>query len=182
LRSQVEHLKLRDPELMGPPHLQEDEDTRELEERVARMAGKEAGLFCASGTLVRLQSVPSSSVSSRSPNSLPQSNQLAIRTHLTLATPANVVTDSRAHVHVSEAGGISFHSQAPVHSVFCANGHHMTTEEVLDLCVVDEDVHCSMTRLVCVENTLSGSACSSGCSLSRSPGGPTDTPVPARAQ
>ncbi|KPV74289.1 uncharacterized protein RHOBADRAFT_16035, partial [Rhodotorula graminis WP1] len=113
----------------------EDEDTRELEERVAQMAGKEAGLFCVSGTL---------------------SNQLAIRTHLTLATPANVVTDSRAHVHVSEAGGISFHSQAPVHSVFCASGHHMTTEEVLDQCVVEEDVHCSMTRLVCVENTLSG--------------------------
>jgi len=32
---------------------QEDEDTRELEERVAQMAGKEAGLFCVSGTLVR---------------------------------------------------------------------------------------------------------------------------------
>jgi len=43
----------------------------------------------------------------------------------------------------------------------------MTTEEVLDQCVVEEDVHCSMTRLVCVENTLSGSASRPSTSRSR---------------
>ncbi|GAA5820963.1 hypothetical protein JCM3770_006150 [Rhodotorula araucariae] len=120
---------------LGDSVYEEDEDTAELEKRVAQLAGKEAGLFCVSGTL---------------------SNQLAIRSHLTHATPVNVVTDARAHVHLSEAGGIAFHSQASTHTVYCRSGHHMTTEEVLVNCVFEEDVHSSMTQLVCVENTLSG--------------------------
>lgn len=33
--------------------VQEDPDTIELERTVAALAGKEAGLFCASGTMVR---------------------------------------------------------------------------------------------------------------------------------
>lgn len=37
-------------------HSQEDEDTLELEQRIAEMAGKEAALFCVSGTMVRLPS------------------------------------------------------------------------------------------------------------------------------
>lgn len=56
-----------------------------------------------------------------------------------------------------EAGGIASHSMASVNSVFAANGHHMTVEEVLDNCTLGEDIHTAPTKLVCVENTLSGS-------------------------
>ncbi|BGP01512.1 hypothetical protein NBRC10513v2_005154 [Rhodotorula toruloides] len=112
----------------------EDEDTIELEQRIAEMAGKEAALFCVSGTMT---------------------NQLAIRTHLH-QPPYSVVTDHRAHVHISEAGGIAFHSLATTNAVYPRDGHHMTVEEVLDECVVDDDIHVAPTKLVCVENTLSG--------------------------
>lgn len=87
---------------------------------------------------------------------LPQTNQLGIRTHL-WQPPYSVVTDSRAHVHMLEAGGIASHSMASVNSVFAANGHHMTVEEVLDNCTLGDDIHTAPTKLVCVENTLSGS-------------------------
>ncbi|GAA5843453.1 hypothetical protein JCM11251_001413 [Rhodosporidiobolus azoricus] len=112
----------------------EDQDTLDLQDMVAKMAGKEAALFCVSGTMT---------------------NQLAIRAHLS-APPCSVVTDSRAHVHRSEAGGIAFHSGATTYTVQAANGHHMTTEEVLQEVCVGDDVHGAPTGLVCVENTLSG--------------------------
>jgi threonine aldolase len=51
---------------------------------VASLAGKEAGMFCCSGT---------------------QSNQLAIRTHL-VQPPYSVLCDKRAHVNSYEAGGL----------------------------------------------------------------------------
>ncbi|GAA5888578.1 hypothetical protein JCM6882_009003 [Rhodosporidiobolus microsporus] len=112
----------------------EDEDTLELQERVAKMAGKEAALFCASGTMT---------------------NQLAVRAHLT-APPHSIVLDSRAHIHRSEAGGVAFHSAATTYPVAAANGHHVAAEEVLGELVAGDDVHGAPTRLVCVENTLSG--------------------------
>lgn len=119
---------------MGDSVYGEDEDTRALEEWIAELTGMEAALFCASGTMT---------------------NQLGIRTHL-WQPPYSVVTDSRAHVHMLEAGGIASHSMASVNSVFAANGHHMTVEEVLDNCTLGEDIHTAPTKLVCVENTLSG--------------------------
>ncbi|GAA5991142.1 hypothetical protein JCM10908_006558 [Rhodotorula pacifica] len=119
---------------MGDSVYGEDEDTRALEEWVAELTGMEAALFCASGTMT---------------------NQLGIRTHL-WQPPYSVVTDSRAHVHKLEAGGIASHSFATVNSVHAENGHHMTVEEVLDNCTLGEDIHTAPTKLVCVENTLSG--------------------------
>ncbi|GAA5963782.1 hypothetical protein JCM8115_006326, partial [Rhodotorula mucilaginosa] len=119
---------------MGDSVYGEDEDTRALEEWIAELTGMEAALFCASGTMT---------------------NQLGIRTHL-WQPPYSVVTDSRAHVHMLEAGGIASHSMASVNSVFAANGHHMTVEEVLDNCTLGDDIHTAPTKLVCVENTLSG--------------------------
>ncbi|GAA5987207.1 hypothetical protein JCM11641_006060 [Rhodosporidiobolus odoratus] len=112
----------------------EDEDTLEFQERIAKLAGKEAALFCASGTMT---------------------NQLAIRAHLH-QPPYSVVTDSRAHVHLNEAGGIAFHSSATTYPVMPENGHYMAVEEVLGACVIGDDVHGAPTRLVCVENTLNG--------------------------
>ncbi|BGP17744.1 hypothetical protein JCM10213v2_005786 [Rhodosporidiobolus nylandii] len=132
----------------GDAVYQEDEDTLALEARIAEMAGMEAALFCASGTMT---------------------NQLAIRCHLT-QPPYSVVTDSRAHVHLSEAGGIAFHSSATTYPVLPESGHHMTVEEVMGAAVLGEDIHGAPTRLVCVENTLNGMIYpqSELCSLSAS--------------
>ncbi|CEQ41260.1 SPOSA6832_02938, partial [Sporobolomyces salmonicolor] len=82
-------------------------------------------------------------------------NQLAIRTHLT-QPPHSIILDARSHVHLYEAGGVAFHSQATSHAVPPRNGHHLTLEEVLDNAVFGEDIHSAPTKLVALENTLSG--------------------------
>ncbi|RKO86469.1 pyridoxal phosphate-dependent transferase, partial [Blyttiomyces helicus] len=69
---------------VGDDVFEEDPSITAFQKRVADLAGHEAGMFCASGTM---------------------SNQLGIRTHL-LAPPYSVICDSLAHVHSSEAGGI----------------------------------------------------------------------------
>ncbi|GAA6050748.1 hypothetical protein JCM3770_006606 [Rhodotorula araucariae] len=112
----------------------EDQATNDLQDKIAKMAGKEAGLFCVSGTMT---------------------NQLAIRTHLT-QPPHSIILDARSHVHLYEAGGVAMHSQASSHAVPPRNGHHLTLEEVLDNAVFGEDIHSAPTKLVALENTLSG--------------------------
>lgn len=64
----------------GDDVYREDPTTIALEERVARLCGKEAGAFGQSGTMT---------------------NQLAIRTHLH-QPPHSVIVDYRAHVHKME--------------------------------------------------------------------------------
>ncbi|GAA5948945.1 hypothetical protein JCM3765_003962 [Sporobolomyces pararoseus] len=112
----------------------EDQATNDLQDRIAKLAGKEAGLFCVSGTMT---------------------NQLAIRTHL-VQPPHSIILDARSHVHLYEAGGVAMHSQASSHAVPPRNGHHLTLEEVLDNAVFGEDIHSAPTKLVSLENTLSG--------------------------
>ena len=94
------------------------------------------------------------------PRARPQTNQLAIRTHLT-QPPHSIILDARSHVHLYEAGGVAMHSQASSHAVPPRNGHHLTLEEVLDNAVFGEDIHSAPTKLVSLENTLSGSASAS---------------------
>lgn len=113
----------------------EDASTNALQDRVAKLTGKSAALFVSTGTL---------------------SNQLAIRTHLQ-QPPYSVLCDIRAHIHRYEAGGIAFHSQAQTHAIQPENGHHLVLEDdILPNLVEGEDVHEAPTRLVCLENTLSG--------------------------
>ena len=61
----------------------EDSTTRELEQHVAGLAGKEAGLFVTSGTM---------------------GNQVALRSLLT-QPPFGVLADHRSHIILYEAGG-----------------------------------------------------------------------------
>ncbi|KAK4705027.1 threonine aldolase, partial [Phenoliferia sp. Uapishka_3] len=112
----------------------EDQDTEDLQNHIAKLAGKEAGLFCVSGTMT---------------------NQLAIRTHLT-QPPHSVLLDARAHVHLYEAGGVAFHSQANSLAISPSNGHHLTLEDVEANLVRGDDIHSAPTRIVALENTLSG--------------------------
>ncbi|CDS10365.1 hypothetical protein LRAMOSA03041 [Lichtheimia ramosa] len=117
----------------GDDVFEEDRSTKELEEYVADLCGHEAGLFCASGTLT---------------------NQLGLRTHLS-HPPHSVVCDARSHVFLWEAGGIAFHSRASVSPVICENGIHVTAEEI-EGNLIDADIHTAPTRVVSLENTLSG--------------------------
>ncbi|KAF9583950.1 Threonine aldolase [Lunasporangiospora selenospora] len=121
----------------GDDVYEEDESVRSLEAYVARLTGHEAGLFCASGTMT---------------------NQLAFRASL-LTPPASILCDNRSHVYRHEAGGIASHSQATVYPVRANanNGHHLTVKDIAQEFVVDDrDVHMAPTRLISLENTLSG--------------------------
>ncbi|KAI8909152.1 pyridoxal phosphate-dependent transferase [Gorgonomyces haynaldii] len=118
---------------VGDDVFHEDPTVNALEERVAAMAGKEAGLFCASGTMT---------------------NQLAIRCHLQ-QPPYSVVIDHRAHVDQYEGCSIAFHTGARTISVK-PKGRFLTGSEVEQALVLDDDVHHAPTKLVCLENTLGG--------------------------
>ncbi|ORX56307.1 hypothetical protein DM01DRAFT_1334782 [Hesseltinella vesiculosa] len=112
---------------------EEDASVHELERHVAELCGHEASLFCASGTMT---------------------NQLGLRVHLT-QPPHSVVCDSRSHVHLWEAGGIAFHSRASVSPVIARNGTHVTASEI-EGNLIERDLHTAPTRVVSLENTLSG--------------------------
>lgn len=120
---------------VGDSVYDEDVDTIQLEEKVAKIAGKEAGLFCVSGTL---------------------SNQIALRTHL-VQPPHRILCDWRAHVYMHEAGGLATLSQAMVSPVCPSNGLYLTLEDVIaNFIPDDEDIHMAPTRVVSLENTIHG--------------------------
>nr|GAT47883.1 predicted protein [Mycena chlorophos] len=108
--------------------------TKALEDHVAKITGKEAGLFMPSGTA---------------------SNQIALRTHL-LQPPYSVICDHRAHIHKYEASGAAFHSGAAVLPLIPSNAHHLTVKDVKDNMILSSDVHFAPTEVVALENTLNG--------------------------
>lgn len=121
---------------LGDAVYNEDVATIELEKKVAKLAGKDAGLFCVSGTL---------------------SNQIAMRVNL-LQPPYSVMCDSRAHVFVHEAGGMAALLQAMSQVVAPKNGIYLTLEDdILPNFIPDDgEIHGAPTKLICLENTLHG--------------------------
>ncbi|KAG0277187.1 Threonine aldolase [Linnemannia exigua] len=121
----------------GDDVYEEDESVKSLEHHVATLAGHEAGLFCASGTMT---------------------NQLAFKASL-LTPPASILCDRRSHVYRYEAGGLASHSQTTVYPVqaITNHGHHITVQDLEREFVIDDgDVHMAPTRLISLENTLDG--------------------------
>ncbi|KAL9043101.1 MAG: hypothetical protein Q9214_003597, partial [Letrouitia sp. 1 TL-2023] len=113
----------------------EDPTTSSLEAFVADLTGKEAGLLVLSGTM---------------------GNQLAIRAHLA-QPPHSVLADHRSHILQYEAGGLCSLSGAYPIPVVPKNGHHLTLQDVQAHFVPEDgDIHKPPTRLISLENTLSG--------------------------
>ncbi|KAI5962393.1 GLY1 [Candida pseudojiufengensis] len=121
---------------LGDSVYNEDSKTKELEQKVAELTGKEAGLYCVSGTL---------------------SNQIAMRVNL-FQPPYSVLTDSKAHVYVDEAAGLSTLTQARPQPITPKNGIHLTLEDdILPNFIPDDgEIHSAPTKLICLENTLHG--------------------------
>ncbi|CAN3362727.1 low specificity L-threonine aldolase [Diutina catenulata] len=119
----------------GDSVYKEDEVTLKLEDKVAAMTGKDAALFCASGTM---------------------SNQLGLRVNL-VSPPHAVLCDYRAHVFLHEAAGLATLSQAMVHPVVPKNGVYLTVEDVAENYTADDgDIHAAPTKVISLENTLHG--------------------------
>lgn len=114
---------------------QEDPTTNNLETFMAKLTGKEAGLFVMSGTM---------------------GNQIAIRTHLQ-GPPHSVVADHRAHIIEWEAGGVASLSGALIKGAVPSAGRsYVTLEDVKKVTDLRDDVHGCPTKLISLENTLGG--------------------------
>ena len=122
---------------VGDDVFKQDPTVNKLEERVAKMFGKEAALFFPSGTMA---------------------NQTAIKLH---TQPGDqMICDKWAHVYNFEGGGAAFNS-----GVSCAliDGERgmFTAQQVKDLINAPDNFHLAKTSLVAIENTTNkgGGAC-----------------------
>ena len=114
----------------------EDPSINSLEKITAAMFGKEAGLFCPSGTMT---------------------NQIAIKTHTQAGD--EVICDELSHIYQYEGGGIAFNSGCSVKLLQGDRGR--LTPELILAGINAEDVHKPPTSLVSLENTVNrgGGSC-----------------------
>lgn len=113
---------------VGDDVFAEDPTVNLLQEKLADMFGKEAGLFCPSGTMT---------------------NQLAIGVH---TRPGDeVICDRLSHIYNYEGGGIARNSGASVRLIHGDQGR-FTVEQIQGE-VNPADSHYSRTSLVAVEDT-----------------------------
>ncbi len=122
---------------VGDDVFKHDPTVNKLQEKVARMFGKEDSLFFPSGTMA---------------------NQAAIKLH---TNPGDkMFCDKWAHVFNYEGGGAAFNSGVSSHLI---DGHRgMFTAEQLEKAISGRaDIHVPYSRLVCIENTTNkgGGAC-----------------------
>lgn len=115
----------------------EDVTVNALEQKAAAMFGKEAALFCPSGTMA---------------------NQIAIKAHS--STPGEIICDKLSHVYLYEVGGLAYHSGLSV-SLTHADRGLMSATDVLEHINPESDLHKAPTQLVVLENTMNkgGGAC-----------------------
>lgn len=114
---------------VGDDVFKEDPNVNQLEERTAKLFGKEAGVFCPSGTMT---------------------NQVAIKSH---TQPGDeLICDTHAHIYINEAGGIAFNSGVQVKLLQGDQGRLSAKQ-------IEESINppfdwLPRTTLVCLENTV----------------------------
>jgi len=122
---------------VGDDVYKEDPSVNELEEKLAKMFGKDQALFFPSGSMA---------------------NQAAIKLH---TQPAEqLICDKWAHVFNYEGGGVSFNSGVSCKLVDGARGM-ITAQQVEENINPPDFYHSPLTSLVCLENTTNkgGGAC-----------------------
>ncbi len=106
----------------------EEPTVNALEQKAAKLFGKEAGLYCPSGTMT---------------------NQIAIRVH---TQPGDeVLCDATAHIYNYEGGGIALNSGAQARLLQGERGR-ISAQQITESINPDYD-WLTRTRLVCIENT-----------------------------
>ncbi len=115
--------------VVGDDVFGEDPTVNALEERMARLFGHEAGLFCPSGTMT---------------------NQIAINAH---TRPGDeVICEEGAHIYRYEGGGTMANSGCSVKLIRGDRGR-FTAAQVQEAIGDPEDVHQARTRLVNIEDS-----------------------------
>ena len=121
---------------LGDDVFGEDPSVNRLESITAELFGKEAGLFCASGTMT---------------------NQIAIKVH---TQPGDeVICDKLSHIYQYEGGGIAFNSGCSVRLIEGDRGR--ITAEQVKVSINPTDIHKPLSTLVSLENTANrgGGSC-----------------------
>lgn len=113
---------------IGDDVFQEDPTVNELQEFVAAYFGKEAAVFCSSGT---------------------QTNQIAINVHV--KPGGEVICHEESHIYKYEGGGIAKNSGASVRLLPGSRGR--LTVETIQKAVNADDIHFPVTALVSLEDT-----------------------------
>lgn len=114
---------------VGDDVFNEDPTIIELEQKTSAMFGKEAAIFCPSGTMT---------------------NQIAMKAH---TRPGDeIICDQTAHVYNYEGGGIGFNSGCSVRLLQGDKGR-FTAGDVIENINSADDVHRPLSRLVVIENT-----------------------------
>lgn len=107
----------------------EDPTVNALEEKIAKLFGMEAAIFCPSGTMT---------------------NQIAIRLHT--GPQREVICHEHSHIYLYEGGGIMANSMASV-KLLSGNLGKITASQVA-ASINPDDVHAPETTLVSLENTM----------------------------
>jgi threonine aldolase len=107
----------------------EDPTVNELEKYATDLFGKEAALYCSSGT---------------------QTNQIAINVHV--KPGGEVICHKESHVYKYEGGGIARNSGASVR-LLDGNRGRISADDVKNWINPENDVHFPLTQLVSIEDT-----------------------------
>jgi threonine aldolase len=113
---------------VGDDVLGEDPTVNQLQDRMALLLGKEAGLFVPSGTMA---------------------NQVAIKAHI---QPGDeIIIDENAHIFYYECGAAAVISGGQFHCLAGERG--ILSVETIEAAIRPEDIHQPPTRLICLENS-----------------------------
>jgi threonine aldolase len=117
---------------MGDDVYDEDIEVNELQEYAANLLGKEAALFFPSGT---------------------QSNLTAMLSHCQRGDEALI--GKNYHTNVYEARGVSVLGGVGICPIETSDSGSMDVDDMLSE-IKDDDPHYAVTKLLCLENTISG--------------------------
>src|SRR5258707_7467754 len=114
---------------VGDDVYMDDPTVNQLQKKAAEMLGKEDSLFVPSGTM---------------------GNLLALLVHCQRGD--EVIVGDKSHIYMNEAGGMSALGGIQPHPVKNQRDGTLALDDIL-ASIQTEDVHHTMTRLVCLENT-----------------------------
>ena len=113
---------------VGDDVLGEDPTVNQLQDMIASLLGKEAGLFVPSGTMA---------------------NQVAIKTHI---QPGDeIIIDKNAHIFYYECGAAAVISGGQFNCLAGEKG--ILSAEIIEAAIRPEDIHQPATRLISLENS-----------------------------
>lgn len=110
----------------------DDPTVNDLQDKVAALLGKQAGLFVASGT---------------------QSNLVALLAHCQRGD--ELLVGDCYHIHRYEAGGVSVLGGVMMEALATDHRGGMVPAQITKA-IKPDDAHCPISRLLCLENTVSG--------------------------